>query len=297
MPALISFLAGLMFLWGGIFLMRYGLKKLLLHKVKNILYTLTVTPLKELLFGTAAATLMQSSTAVSLLTIGMVSANYLSFEQSLGIILGANIGTCTTVQFLTLPIFNYYFIIGLIIIAFLFSLIKKLRPLATALFGISAMFLGLSLLSGFSWNKDQLSLITNYLSANSDSVITGIVCRIAMTFLFQSSSAATAVIMVLASQEMLDLNTSAYIVYGNNIGSCLPALFVGAASPPAAKKPALAHFLLNILGTLIFLPVTPILTNIAAWLTNNFAGQVAMFHTLFNIISSLAVLPFQQTVR
>ena len=97
--------------------------------------------------------------------------------------------------------------------------------------------------------------------------------------------------MILASEGMMDLMTASYVVYGNNIGSCLSSLIVGAAGTLAAKRIAVAHVLLNILGVMFFLPITTLLTKTATFITADFAGQVAIIHTLFNIISSLAVVP------
>ena len=97
--------------------------------------------------------------------------------------------------------------------------------------------------------------------------------------------------MILASDGIIDLTTASYVVYGNNIGSCVSSIIVGTAGTLAAKRIAVAHVLLNILGIILFLPLTGLLTRAATYITADFAGQVAVVHTLFNIISSLAILP------
>jgi phosphate:Na+ symporter len=97
--------------------------------------------------------------------------------------------------------------------------------------------------------------------------------------------------MVLAQEEVIDLTAAVYGVYGNNIGSCLSSVLVGATAPLAAKRVAMSHILLNVAGVMIFFPFSAGLAKIATWLTGDFAGQVAMVHTVFNIASSLAVLP------
>ena len=97
--------------------------------------------------------------------------------------------------------------------------------------------------------------------------------------------------MILASDGIIDLTTASYVVYGNNIGSCLSSIIVGAAGTLAAKRVAVAHVLLNILGVVLFLPLTGFLTKTATYITADFAGQVAIVHTIFNIVSSLAILP------
>lgn len=291
MDSLISIIAGIGLLLGGIFLMRASLRHFLLHRIQRLLYKLTVTPWRGLLFGMAAAALMQSSSALTLITIGLVSANYLSFYQSLGIILGANIGTCTTVQLMTLN-FSGAYALPCLTAALLLMLCKKLRYPAMFLAGILSLFAGLDYLSGALEELAQYSAILQCLAAARDNPFYGIVGGILITVLFQSSSAATGVLMVLASEGFVSLETAAYIIYGNNIGSCLSSLLVGAASPLAGRRVAVAHLLLNALGALIALPFTPLLTWTATACSNDFSTQIAYIHTIFNIASSIAVLPF-----
>ncbi|MBC8016459.1 MAG: Na/Pi cotransporter family protein [Sporomusaceae bacterium] len=282
---------GITLLLGGIFFMRLGLQKLLLNKIKHLLEQLTKQPWRGVLFGTFAAAVMQSSTAVSLLTIGFVSAEYLTFYQGLGIILGANIGTCSTVQLMTLSIPEEVFLPFLLTTVIITLTIKKLRYIGMAISGLLSMFLGLTILSDTLGNLSEMSTVIEYLVAAKENPLYGIIGGIIITLLFQSSSAATGVIMILASDGIIDLATATYVVYGNNIGSCFSSIVVGAAGTLAAKRIAAAHVLLNILGVLFFLPLTHVLAKTATYLTADFAGQVAVIHTIFNILSSLAVLP------
>ncbi|SFL32962.1 Na/Pi cotransporter family protein [Pelosinus propionicus] len=282
---------GIALLLGGIFFMRFGLQKLLWIKLQTFLSLLTSTPMRGLLVGIVAAAFMQSSTAVSLLTIGLVHAQYLSFYQGLGIILGANIGTCSTVQLMTITM-PEKFIIPLFLFFLLFTILcRKFRYFGMAISGLLSMFIGMSILSEALSNISEFTTIIDYLLASQENSIYAIVGGIIITLLFQSSSAATGVLMVLASDGIIDLTTATYVVYGNNIGSCLSSFIVGVTASLAAKRLAVAHILLNVLGVIIFFPITGILTKIATSLTADFAGQVAIVHTLFNIISSLAVLP------
>lgn len=289
--AIILSLLGILLLVGGIFFMRLGLQKLLLTKLKKILTQLTNRPWRGVLLGTFAAALMQSSTAVSLLTIGLVNAEYLSFYEALGIILGANIGTCSTVQLMTIAMPTYIFLPLVIITIGAALTIKKLRWASIAILGLLSLFLGITILSDALSNLSEFIDLTNYLAAAKESSLYGIAAGIVITLLFQSSSAATGVLMVLASDGLVDLTTASYVVYGNNIGSCLSSVIVGAAGTLAAKRIAVSHVLLNIVGTAFFLPLTGILITIATYITADFAGQVAIIHTLFNIFSSLAILP------
>jgi len=288
---IILVLLGIAFLLGGIFFMRLGLQKLLLNKFKILLGHLTNKPWRSVLFGTLAAAMMQSSTAVSLLTIAFVSADYLSFYQGLGIILGANIGTCSTVQLMALSLPTDAFL-PLLLVTFLITVsIKKFRYIGMAISGLLSMFLGITVLSDALSTLSEATTFIDYIVAAKENPLYGILGGIIMTLLFQSSSAATGVIMVLASDGIIDLTTASFVVYGNNIGSCLSSIIVGATATLAAKRVAVAHVLLNILGVILFFPFTKLLTTTATYLTADFAGQVATVHTFFNIISSLAILP------
>lgn len=288
----LSFLLGVLMLIGGIFIMRTGLKKLFWHSLKTMIEGMTKTPWRSFITGTAAAAMMQSSTAVSLLTIGFVSADYLSFHQGLGIILGANIGTCSTVQLMTLSLPDTLYLPLLLGSSLGFLFIRRFRYPFLALTGLFSMFIGMMVLSNSLGKLVAVHTVFEYLSFAHANPFYGILSGTLLTLLFQSSSAATGITMVLAADNLVDLTTAAYIVYGNNIGSCLSSLVIGAAAPLAARRVAISHFVLNLGGVLIFLPLTPLLILTTQTISSDFAAQIALFHTLFNILSSLAVFPF-----
>ncbi|MCX7779339.1 MAG: Na/Pi symporter [Negativicutes bacterium] len=288
---ILSALAVLLLL-GGLFGMRWGLQHMLSGKMKTLLTRITVTPWTGLAAGIVAAAFMQSSTAVSIITIGLVSANYLSFYQSLGLILGANIGTCTTVQmmaFVSLPDKYLVTLAGLLTVSAIAA--KRVRPFSTAALGLVSMFLGLSMLPHALGKLAYMDTIIGYVASDKHNPIYGIFSGMLITALFQSSSAATGFLMALAEQDLIDITTAAYIVYGNNIGSCISSVIIGVAAPLAAKRVALAHFLLNVLGVAVFIPFTNLLTLGAAYLSPDFAEQIALMHTIFNVVCSLAVMP------
>lgn len=285
-----EFFCGLSMLLGGIFIMRYGLKKALWFKLHHVLANLTKTPWRGLLLGAAAAALLQSSTTVCLITIGLVSADYLSFRQSLGIILGANIGTCSTVQLVTVNVPVEY-ILPLIALVLLLTVYRKFRYLALAAAGLLSMLAGVDLLVRGISSISQFQEMAAYLVMAKEQPLYGIWGGIVATMIFQSSSAATALLMLLADMGLIDIVTAAYVVYGNNIGSCISSVVFSAAAPKAARQVALSHILLNVLGVAVFFPLTPLLITAAGWFSADFSTQVAVIHTLFNVLSSLMVLP------
>lgn len=275
----------------GIFIMRYGLQKALWNRLQILLQQLTITSWRGMLVGIASAAVMQSSTAVSLITIGLVSAEYLTFYQALGIILGANIGTCSTVQLMTISLSEQDIIPFIILFGIIAILSRKMRYIALATIGLCSMFIGLGIISSALGRISEMDTVVEYLVAAKSNPIYGIMGGICITLLFQSSSAATGILMLLADEGVVDLITSAYVVYGNNIGSCLSSVIVAAGAPIAARRVAVSHIILNIFGVLAALPFTSQLTIAAASLSNDFASQVAIVHTIFNIVSSIVVLP------
>jgi len=278
-------------LLGGLSAMRCGLKRMFSPVLARLLGQLTLTPGRGLAAGAVGAALLQSSTALTLITVGLVSADYLSFYQGLGLVLGANIGTCTTVGLLAiapppgclLPLAAA----GAAAAAFC----QRLRYPAMAAGGVLAMFAGMNMVAEAVAGFSEAETVVRLLAEAGKSPLAGIGGGILLTFLLQSSSAATGLLMALADQGAIGLPAAAYGVYGNNIGSCLSSVLVGAAAPLAARRVAMAHIVLNVAGVLVFLPFTPLLTGAAAAVTDDFAGRVAAMHALFNIVSSLAVLP------
>ncbi|CUH96214.1 hypothetical protein P22_2303 [Propionispora sp. 2/2-37] len=292
MHILITLIVGISLLLSGIFLMRFSLQHLFWHRVQQILHKMTITPWRGMVLGTIASALMQSSSALTLITIGLVSANYLSFYQALGIILGANIGTCSTVQLMTLTLPENHTLPALVLTALLMILVKKLRYPCMFAIGMLSLFIGLNHLSNALNRLTEHTLLMQCLAITQQNPGYGILAGILITILFQSSSAATGIVMALAADGFLSLDSAAYIIYGNNIGSCFSSLLLGAASPLAGRRVAAAHLLLNLLGVVVALPFTSTLTLLTRLFSDNFSVQIAYIHTLFNLISSLFVLPF-----
>ena len=174
MEQLVTLLGGCSLLVSGLFCMRYGLQKLLSRSLQHLLAKLTLTPWRGLLSGTVAAALLQSSTAVTLATVGLVSADYLSFYQGLALILGANIGTCATVQLLTLSIPANILLPALIASGGIALMAPRLRFSALAIMGVFSMFLGIDLLAAGMGAITQLVPIKAALTSAKSNPLYGI---------------------------------------------------------------------------------------------------------------------------
>lgn len=293
---MLQLLLGIGGMLGGLTLMRLSLARLLCSRLTACLARLADSPPLGFLLGILCAALLQGSTAVSLLALGLVSGGILTFPQSIAILLGANVGTCSTVPLLlvlptdTLALLRPFFAILLIV-----GLChRRARPLVGALGGLCLM------LSGFHALQDASSILlhqddlTALLDCADRSACLSVICGATLTFLLQSASSSTLLLTTLYEEGLLAPHTACYLVYGNNIGSCLSSVLVSTAASHEAKMTALANLLLNLGGTITFLPLTDLLIDLAFITAPTPAEQLVFYHTAFNLLGALLLLPFTQ---
>lgn len=291
---MLLFIFGLLGMVIGLTWMRLSLSNLLRHRLSRHLAELSDSPCFGFVFGILCAIFLQGSTAVTLLTIGLVSSRILTFPQSIAILLGANVGTCSTVPLLlALPLDSVillrpYLAVSIIIL----HLIPSTRPLGGTIGGLCLMLLGFTTLQQAGSTLFQQSQLLALLDYADTSPAIAIGCGSLLTFALQSASSSTLLLTAFCEESLLAPHTICYLVYGNNIGSCLSSVLVSSAAPLAGKMTALANLLLNISGTLLFLPLTDVFTHLAANLIITPSEQLVFYHTMFNLISALLLLPF-----
>jgi phosphate:Na+ symporter len=276
----------------GMTLLRSGLMNLSAESLKKWLIKLTNAPWKGVIIGTLITAVLQSSSAVMIITIGFVSARLLTFPQSIGIILGTNIGTTFTTELITFDIEAY--LIPLAIAGSILALLKKknLRSVGFILLGISCVFAamrGFEYFAGTLKNVDQMNRL---LLALDESHLYGVLAGIAITAIIQSSTATTGIIMGFLTAGTMDLDTGIAIMLGSNIGTCVDAYLASIGSGREAKLSAYAHIWLNIIGVIVFYPFISMLTDIGLHLATESDVQLAHISVIFNVASSLLVLPF-----
>lgn len=285
-------IAGLAGFLGGMWTLRQGLEPLAVGHLPALLNRFVKTPLRGFLTGTIITAVLQSSGAVTVITIGLVAAGTLTFPDSVGIVLGANIGTCVTTQILALQL-DVLVLPCLVAGVYLALTSNRLwQHIGITLIGFSTIFLALKLMSLSLKPIGQTAWFRSVLFESSEDPLLGVLSGTFLTALVQSSSATTALTIALASQGLVDLRGAIAIVLGNNVGSCVTSILASIGAPTAAKQVAAAHVLLNILGVAAFLPFLSHFTALVEHTANTLPVQVANAHTLFNIISSLAMLPF-----
>jgi phosphate:Na+ symporter len=288
----IPFATGIAIFLFGLQLMRIGLEKLAGQHLQTWLLRFTATSGRSFLTGIFSTALLQSSSAVTVLTISFVNLQLLSFSHSIGIILGSNIGTTLTTEILALHIEDFAIPLLLLSVPLYFLPWDRLSALSFVSGGFGCIFLGMETMQWLAKPLQARGLIDWMLSIGDHPILTGVLAGVLLTALIQSSSATIAMAMGLCSSGVITLPFALAIVLGSNIGTCVTSLLATFRTNTAAKQVAVAHLLLNVAGVTLFAPLVPWMSEVAPLLTSDPSQQLAHMQTLFNVVCSLLVLPF-----
>ncbi|WP_313232274.1 Na/Pi cotransporter family protein [Tissierella praeacuta] len=296
-------IGGTALLMYGVDMMGDGLEKASGETMKKILTVLTGKVWSAFLVGIFVTAIVQSSTAVTVLTVGFVNSGLMKLSQAIGIIYGANIGTTITAQLMAFSFKFKLTDIALPVLGIGFGINsitknKKFKNIGQAMMGFGMMFLGLKILNeGVPYMQQSESLryfFTNYASIPVIAIFLGM----CVTAMVHSSAATIGLVMVLSQAGLLDLQSSIYIILGDNIGTCFTAQLASMTGNINARRTAWAHTLYNVFGVLLVLILMPVFIKIIIFLTNHFhktdtniSAYIANSHTLFNSINALIFLP------
>lgn len=289
---LIPLTFGMILLLLGLYAMRRGLEQLANHRLKDILLRFTHTPTRSFITGIITTAILQSSSAVTVLTIGFVNAGILTFAQTIGIILGTNIGTTVTTQLMALKIEDFavpMILFGSVLWCFSHWILSRI---GLTISGFGLIFYGIDWMKRVAQPLKESGWITWLLEYGKSPILIGLIIGIVLTALIHSSSACIAMIMGFASSGVVTLPFAVAVVFGSNIGTCITAVLAAWGANLAAKQVALAHLILNVAGVALFTPWIPLIVNVMPYLSSDPASQIAHVQTLFNVICSLLVLPF-----
>lgn len=276
----------------GMTILRIGLFNLSARTMQSWLTKLTDQAWKGLIIGTVITAILQSSSAVMIIAIGLISARIITFRQSIGIILGTNIGTTVTTEIITLNI--DLILVPLVLVGTFLSLWanKNIRSFGFILFGIGAVFISMN---GFKYLAEPLmnvSSLETIFILMKDSTLLSVVLGAIVTAIIQSSTALTGIAMGFLNSNAIELKTGIALMLGSNIGTCMTAYLAAVGSGKEARLCAYAHIWLNVIGVALFFPFIESLSNFASQMTLKADVQLAHASVLFNVISSLVVLPF-----
>lgn len=292
---IIPFTIGLILFLFGLQLMRTSLESLASNRLEQVLLSFTKTPLRGFATGVLSTALLQSSSAITVLTIGFVNAGVLTFAQSIGIILGTNIGTTVTTQLLTLKIED--FAVPLLFLGatlFLFPN-KYWSKIGLAIGGLGCIFLGMEAMKWIAEPLRERGWISAMLEGTNHPILIGIIVSTLITALIHSSSATIAMTMGFYATGLLDLPFAIAMVLGSNLGTCFTGLLACINTNMGAKQVAVSNVLLNLAGVGLFAPFIPLISQYVPCLSNSPAEQIAHLQTLFNVVCSIIVLPLSSS--
>ncbi|MDT3698646.1 MAG: Na/Pi cotransporter family protein [Thermincola sp.] len=292
---LLKFAAGVALLLFGMKFMKEGLEKAARRRIQRALQVLTSNPLFGFITGTLLTALVQSSTAVTVITIGFVNAGVITFSQAIGIILGTNVGTCITAQMISFSLEDLALpAIGLGVLLIIIPNRRSLRYLGQSIVGFGIVFLGIGTMSNSLEPLRNSPYFVKLLGEVSSNAFIGVIAGALFTALIHSSATTAGVVMALSAQGLVDLPTAIAIILGSNIGTCVTGVLAAIGTPTAAKQVAAAHVLLNVLGVAIIMPFINPFTDLVTATAATLPRQIANAHTIFNVLSSLLILPFSR---
>ena len=282
----------------GMNMMSHALENACGKGVKRILGKISNNRIAGVGIGASVTAIVQSSSATTVMVIGLVNAGVISLFQAASIIMGANIGTTVTgimASFSSFKISAYIQIlvfIGVIMLFFKKSIIKNIGSIFA---GFGLVFVGLELMSS-AFNNEQVLNFFMKVFENINFPLLLILFGLLFTAILQSSSAMTGIVIVMAGGGVLSLESALFIILGTNIGTCVTALLSSIGANPNAKRASLIHLLFNIIGTVVFTIIllifkTPIV-KLLNGLSMTIQFKISLFHVFFNVITTLLLLPF-----
>ena len=298
---------------GGCILMLYGmnllssnLKKIAGEKFENILQRATDNVFKGVLTGILITVALQSSTATTVMVVGFVNAGILKLKNSIPIIMGANIGTTVTAQILRLASLDGSILSILspttiapilLLVGFIFLELKKkkkLRDMGLLMIGIGLLFTGLMMMIEEASNFSDLPILTTILTTLSNPIL-GVFAGVIITVIVHSSAATVGILQALSTTGFTTFANTIPVILGQNIGTCVTSLVSSIGATKNAKRTAMVHLYFNLIGTILFMVGIygyQYIVGFSFWNDAIDMGGIANFHLIFNIVSTLVLLPF-----
>ena len=290
-----SLLGGLALFLYGMQMMSNGLEAAAGNKMKQILEKLTANRFLGVLVGAGITAVIQSSSATTVMVVGFVNSGMMTLQQAVWIIMGANIGTTITGQLIALDVGAVAPLLAFLGVALVVFIKKqKVHHYGLIVAGLGILFIGMDMMSSAMMplrdSEAFISLMTKF-----SNPFLGILAGAVFTAIIQSSSASVGILQALASSGLIGLGNAVYVLFGQNIGTCITAILAAIGTNRNAKRTTIIHLMFNIIGTIIFTTVcilTPLTDVIESITPDNVAAQIANMHTLFNIVTTLLLLPF-----
>ena len=290
----LSLLGGLALFLYGMQMMSTGLEAAAGNRMKQILEKLTANRFLGVAVGAGITAVIQSSSATTVMVVGFVNSGMMTLRQAVWIIMGANIGTTITGQLIALdvgamaPLFAF---IGVAMVVFLKKAV--FHHYGQIIAGLGILFLGMDMMSSSMLPLRESEAFIGLMTRFSNPML-GILAGALFTAIIQSSSASVGILQALAGSGLISLSSAVYVLFGQNIGTCITAVLASIGTSRNAKRTTIIHLLFNIIGTVLFTTICmlfPLTDLVESFTPSNPAAQIANMHTLFNITTTILLLP------
>lgn len=292
---LFAMFGGLALFLYGMTMMSNGLELAAGNKMKSILEKLTTNRFLGVIVGALITAVIQSSSATTVMTVGFVNAGLMRLENAVWVIMGANIGTTITGQLIAIDITALAPVIAFVGIAMIvFFKSKKMDAFGTIIGGLGILFMGMEMMSGamspLRNSPEFVSIVSTF-----ENPLIGILVGAVFTAIIQSSSASVGILQALAKSGVIALPSAIYVLFGQNIGTCITAVLASIGTGRNAKRTTVIHLSFNIIGTIIFVTISllfPFANFMESLTPGNIPAQIANVHTVFNVVTTIVLLPF-----
>lgn len=291
----IGLLGGLALFLYGMQMMSTGLEAAAGSRMKAILEKLTANRFLGVLVGALITMVIQSSSATTVMVVGFVNSGLMTLSQAVWIIMGANVGTTVTGQLIALDvgaIAPLVAFIGVAMVVFLKA--PKSHHYGQILAGLGMLFIGMDMMSSSMSPLRDSAAFVKLVSSFSNPLI-GILVGAVFTAVIQSSSASVGILQALARSGVITMNTAVYVLFGQNIGTCVTSLLASIGTNRNAKRTTLIHLMFNLIGTALFTSICiffPLVSLVEGFTPGDVTKQIANMHTLFNVVTTLLLIPF-----
>ncbi|MBQ8919215.1 MAG: Na/Pi cotransporter family protein [Acidaminococcaceae bacterium] len=291
---LFAFLGGVGLFLYGMELLGGGLQQAAGARLQKVLQSLTGVPVMGVILGALVTATLQSSTATTVMSVGLVNAGVMTLKQAFSVVMGANIGTTLTAQLIAFNLTDYFTVMIFIgVMIRVFAKHKNGQFIGQIMLGFGLLMLGMKVLSDAAAPMRSSPMFVEFISRFADNPVLAVFVGIILTILIQSSAATVGILMVMASQGLLPLEGAIPVILGDNIGTCLTAIVAASRSNASAKQVALSHVLFNSFGCVIFILFMPLFLKIILAISpaGDIARQIANSHSAFNVLNTLIFLP------
>ena len=294
MTIVLGLLGGLALFLHGMQMMSSGLEAAAGNQMKSVLERLTANRFMGILVGALITTAVQSSSATTVMVVGFVNAGMMTLNQAVWLIMGANVGKTTTGLLIALDVGALAPLAAFAGVAMMvFVKNQKYQHIGQLLAGLGVLFIGMDMMSAAMEPLREVSAFVSLMATLSNPLL-GIAFGAVFTALIQSSAASVGILQTLAAAGIVEFSGAVYVLFGQNIGTCITAVMASFGTSRDAKRATCVHLLFNVIGTLIFTAVVMVfpLTELIAALVPGPMAQIAAMHIIFNLATTVLLLPF-----